>query len=76
LKDRALGVFKHCWNPEMDKALWWRNSAKQDSNETDPSEYRDYPSLKEMSPEERDARIKDLWLQAYKKARGASLIVN
>ena len=43
---------------------------------TDANEYLDYPKLDMLSLEDREKRIIDLWHRAFKKARGASTLLN
>lgn len=43
---------------------------------TNENDYADYPKLSSMSAFDREERIKELWLKAYLKAKGAAVILS
>ena len=64
---------KNCFRKKQYEIDDDNNDYLEPTNEND---YTDYQNLSSLSPQEREERIKELWLKAYGKARGAAIMLN
>lgn len=84
-----LGIRKRCFNQikslctskkknKMSSSIKYQIERDPDDylDLTNENDYADYPKLSSMSPFERELRIRELWLKAYLKAKGAAVILS